>query len=91
MDHDKEIIALSAETLAIQTLLAHVFDRIAKTSPQLDSAVRTGFDDAANDVENMAIRFGKGADAGHIVKGLAIIEALRTATLGNPKKPRGGI
>jgi hypothetical protein len=91
MDHDLEIIALSAETLAIQTLLAHVLERIAKVDPQLDSAVRSGFDDAANDAENMAIKFGKAANAGHTVKALAIIEALRTATFGNTKKPRAGV
>jgi hypothetical protein len=91
MDHDVEIIALSAETLAIQAILAHVFDRVAKVDPKLALAIKTGFDHAANETEQMAIKFGKTANGGQTVKALAIIEGLRTATFGNPEKPLGGV
>lgn len=91
MNHDTEIIALSAETLAIQTILAHVLEYIAHTDSALYAAIVRGFDDAANDIENIAIKFGKNAEAGHTVKALAIVESLRAATFGNPEKPKRGV
>jgi hypothetical protein len=91
MDHDAEINGLSAETLAIQVVLAHILDRVARIDPRFAHAIKTGFDNAANDVENIAIKFGKAAAPGHTVKALAIVESLRAATFGNQEKPRGGI
>ncbi|MEH2534415.1 hypothetical protein V1277_006289 [Bradyrhizobium sp. AZCC 1588] len=91
MKHDAEIIALSAETLAMQAVLAHVLDRVARVDPRLAHAIKTGFDNAANEVEHMAIKFGKAADPGHTVKAIAIVEGLRAATLGNQEKPRSGV
>jgi hypothetical protein len=88
MKYDAEIIALSAETLAIQAVLAHVLDRVARVDPRIAHA---GFDNAANEIENVAIKFGKAADAGHTVKAIAIVEGLRAATFGNKEKPRGGV
>jgi hypothetical protein len=91
MDYEHEINSLAAETLAIQTLLTHVLGRLAQADPQMYAAIKAGFDDAASDAENTAIKFGKTASPHHIVKALGIIEALRTATLGNPDKPKHGV
>jgi hypothetical protein len=85
MNHDSEIIALSAETLAIQAVLAHVLDSVARIDPQLARAIKAGFDDAANELKSVAIKFGKAADARHTVKAIAIVEGLRAATFGDPK------
>jgi hypothetical protein len=79
MNYDADISILTAETLAIQMVLSHVFDAICKIDPRLAEAVRTGFDNAANEVENTAIMFGKTAST-DIVKALAVVESLRAAT-----------
>ncbi len=91
MDHDKEITALAAETLALQTILTSVLNRLGATDPRIGEAIRGGFDDAASFVENMAIKFGKSASPEHSVKALGIVEQLRTATLGEPDKPKHGV
>ena len=86
-----EIESLAAETLALQTVLAHILDRIARVDRSLAIAIQQGFDDAASDAEHIAIKLGKSASPNHIVKSLAIIEHLRTATLGNPDKPKHAV
>lgn len=90
MDRESEIIALNAETLAIQTVLTHVLDQVAKPDIRIAAAIRRGFDHAANDVEDIAIKLGKTASFDHTVKALAIVEYLRAATLGNRDKPKHG-
>ncbi len=87
MDYEHEINSLFVEAIAIQTVLAHVLDRISRIDDQCFDAVKRGFDDAANDAEDTAIKLGKTASPDHLVKAIRIIEELRTATLGNPDKP----
>ena len=91
MDHEREIYGLSAETLAIQRIVACVLSRIAIINPAFDSAIKLGFNDAASEIENMTFKFGKAASPDHLVKALAIVEQLRTATLGHPDKPTHGV
>jgi hypothetical protein len=91
MDHDQELDALAAETVAIQNVLAHVLYRISQLDDRFHGAIKQGFDDAASGVEDLAIRFGKAASPDHLVKAIRVVEELRTATLGDPDKPRRGV
>ena len=89
MDVNSEINSLHAETLAFGALLSFVMDRLAKSDPALKSAISLGFDDAANFVENFAIKLGKSASPEHTVSFPRVVENLRTATFGKQDKPRG--
>jgi hypothetical protein len=89
MDVDKELNSLHAETLAFGAILAYVFDRLARSDPALKSAISAGFDDAANFVEDFAIKRGKSASPEHTVKALRVVEDLRAATFGKQQKPGG--
>jgi hypothetical protein len=91
MDYKREIESLAAETLALQNVMAHVLHRVSKIDPSLAAAIKLGFDDAANGVESVAIRFGKSASADHAVKAIRIVEQLRAATLGDPDKPKHAV
>lgn len=92
MDYEDEVNVLSAETLAIQTVIAHVFDHLfAIGDPQISAAIQRGFSEAASDVENLALQSIKSPDPKRFVKALSIIEELRTATLGDHEKPKRGI
>jgi len=44
MDYDKEIKLLAAETLAIQTVLGHVFQEVAMVDSRIAAAIRRGFE-----------------------------------------------
>jgi hypothetical protein len=74
---EKEIDSLSAESLAIQAVIVHVLKRLAKSDPNLWKAIAAGFDDAASEVENIAIQDGAEAKLG----ALHIIEIFRKAAL----------
>jgi hypothetical protein len=91
MDYDHEINSLAGETLAIQVVLASVLREISKIDRRLFDAIKLGFDDGASKIEDTAIRLGKAASPDHLVKAIRIVEELRTATLGNPDKPRHGV
>ena len=91
MEVSKEINSLSAETLAIQTILAHVLHRLTEIDPKIAGAIKTGFEGAANEAENIAIRLGKTASPDHLVKAIHVIEELRTAALGTPDKLKRGV
>jgi len=57
----------------------------------LDGAIAAGLNDAANQVEDIAIHLGKTVSPEHTVKAIRIVEELRTAVLGNQDKPRSRI
>jgi hypothetical protein len=90
-NHQVEIESLAAETLALQTILAHVLDQVAKVDVRIAAAIRKGFDDAADDTEDIAIKLGKSASPDHTVKALGVIEYMRTATFGYQDKPKHGV
>ena len=92
MDYKDEINALAAETLAIQTTLAHILEQLFLIDdPRIAKAIRNGFDQAASDTENIAIQGIEPSDSQRFVKALSVIEELRTATLGDHEKPKRGI
>lgn len=82
MDPEKEIYSLSAETLAIQAVLVHVLRRLAKSDPDLWKAIAAGFDDAASEVESIAIQHGAEAKSERALEALRIVEINRKASLG---------
>jgi hypothetical protein len=90
MDHEKEIYSLSAETFALTTIIANVFSRLSQTDARLAAAIKRGVDDAASQVENIAISLGKAASPEHTVKALRIIEEMRKS-IGDQDKPRHGV
>ena len=86
--HKTEIEMLAAETLALQSILAHVLAEVAKVDIRIAAAIRKGFDDAESDAEDTAIQVGKSASPNHTVEALGIIEYMRTATFGDQDKPK---
>jgi hypothetical protein len=87
----QQIESLHAETLALQVVLVNVLGRLQTADPALAAAIATGLNDAANQVEDIAIRLGKTASPEHTVKAISVVEELRTAIVGDEHKPRSGI
>jgi hypothetical protein len=87
----QEIVSLHSETLALQVILTNVLGRLRTADPALDGAIAAGLDDAANQVEDIAIHFGKAASPEHTVKAIRIVEELRATVLGNQDKSRSRI
>jgi hypothetical protein len=77
-----ELYSLSAETLALQAMLVHVLRRLARSDPNLWKAIAAGFDDAASEVENIAIQHGAEAKSVRTLDALRILEICRKASLG---------
>lgn len=84
-----EIESLAGETLAIQAILFGILPLLAAISAEHRAALSVGFDDAANMVEHIALKFGDKASPAHCAKALEIVEGLRTQALGKPRKPGG--
>lgn len=91
MADQHQIASLAAETLALQAVLTNVLHQISQTNPDLDGMIRLGFDNAANENENLAITAGGAAGPDHLVKALSVVESLRVMTLGDRNKPRGDV
>jgi hypothetical protein len=70
-----------AETLAIQAVLTNVLFQLKRLDPVLAEAIARGFDDAADQIEDYATPGGRAAPLEPVVRALAIIEDLRTASL----------
>jgi hypothetical protein len=92
MDYDAEIDLLAAETLALQTLLAHLLDHLFKIGDlRLNAAIQKAFSEAASELENLGLDSSKAPDSVRSVKALGVIEYLRTAALGDHEKPKRGV
>ena len=91
MDLEHEIYSLSAETLALQTVLTQTLSRLSRLSPEISRAVRDGFDDAANVTERLAIHFGKAARPEHTVKALRVVEEMRAVVFGDKGEPKHAV
>ena len=75
MDTEHEIMSLSAETIAIQTLLVSVMRRLPKAD------IETAFNEAIDSSTIMSMKLGTRDNAPHLGKALEIIEKLREAVL----------
>jgi uncharacterized membrane protein len=58
---------LAVEIVAMQAALASILHELALLNPGLHNAIARGFDQAASDTENLAVKFGK--PAGVALKG----------------------
>ena len=65
MNVEQQIHGLSAETLAVQTVLSQTLYRLSLINPEISRAIQAGSDDAANVTERLAIHFGKAASPEH--------------------------
>ena len=78
MRHRHEIESLTAETLALRTILTNFLHQVGKLDPHLQHAVRQAFDESAASV----LRSGQSIkwDDFHAVR---VVEQMRAATLGD--------
>jgi hypothetical protein len=90
MDHEKEILALTAETLALTYVVGNVLANLARI-PALRPAIIEGFNQSADMADSIAINFGKSARPEHTVKAVRIVEEMRAMVLGNEGKPKHGV
>ena len=76
-DHEKELDALAAETMALQTLFVGLCNALVRRGADMESVVVEAFDYAENIVTSGAIKAGKAGRASHTLKAVEIVEALR--------------
>lgn len=81
-EEKREIYSLAAETLAVQAVLVHVLRRLAKSDPNLWKAIAAGFDDAAREVETLAIQYGAEAKSKRTLQAIRLVETCRKGSLG---------
>jgi hypothetical protein len=82
----KEIVALTAENLAMQFVLTSLLQRISEGDPSMGRLILQALDEAANHTENFNIV--RGAKAGHLPETLRIIEQMRLMLVGKDKPKR---
>jgi hypothetical protein len=85
MENDNQSKVLFGETLAIQAALSAVLYELHLLDPIIAGAIARGFDNAAIQIENLALQAEKSVPLEHFVKALGIIERLRTASLGHQR------
>jgi hypothetical protein len=87
MTDEKEDLTLAIAIFATETVISNVLHRTSRLSNVMTAAIEEGFDDAANEIEAIAIGSGKPSD--QTFEALAIVDSLRRATLGNSAKQKG--
>ena len=91
MPYARDIRALDAKVLAMEMVFTHVFNRVGRLDQILTDAIRQGFDDAANNIQELAIKSGDTVSSDSTVNALAVIERLRAITLANLDRMENGI
>lgn len=81
MDHDREITSLTGETVALQAIVSRVLHEIGQVDPRVRHAIRVGFDEAANQIDAMAIAAGGKNRPEHFAKAIKLLEVLRFIVL----------
>jgi hypothetical protein len=81
MDHDREITSLTGETVALQAIVSRVLHEIGQVDPRVRHAIRVGFDEAANQLDAMAIAAGGKTRPEHFAKAIKLLEVLRFIVL----------
>jgi hypothetical protein len=82
----EEIVAMAAESLAMQFVLTCLLQRIVEGNPALRGYILQAFDDAANQAENFSIV--RGIKSGHVPETLRIIEQMRLLLTGRDEPKR---
>jgi hypothetical protein len=78
---ESEPRTLAADVLAVRMVLAHVLGRIYQLDPILAEAIQGGFEDAADKIRNNATKSRGRVNSDQAVKALAVVDALRAATV----------
>ena len=78
---DRNAEALTADIVAIKTVIAQVLGRIHQLDPILAEAIEGGFEDAQSEIRALGTRARKGGGAKQVVSAIATIESLRAAAL----------
>ena len=80
-----------AHILALETVLAHVFDRLCEADPKMTDAISKGLDDASAACVALAAK-EKGTKRGdHLATTLDIIDEFKGLAIGKHYKPRHGV
>jgi hypothetical protein len=87
MEHETEIRALSAETLATSIVLANLLSKFARI-PALRLAIVSCFDQSVDMADDITAVLGKSAAPDHTVKVLRLVEEMRSIVLGDGGKPK---
>jgi hypothetical protein len=87
MEHEKQIGALSAETLATSIVLANLLSKLARV-PTLRLAIMSCFDQSEGMAEDLALMFDKSASSNHQVEVLRIVQEMRSMVLGDATAPK---
>jgi len=82
MRHRHEIESLTAETLALRTILTNVLHQIGKLDPHLQHAIRRAFDDSAESV--LSSSQSRRWDDFQAVR---VVEQMRAVALGDNQTP----
>ena len=81
MDVDHEINRLAAETAVLQVLRTQFLNRAASIDGSQRQAVTDAFDNAAQILDVIAIKFGQTGNPQHTLGSIQILEQLRLAVL----------
>lgn len=73
--NDKDYLNLLGETMALQVIIAALARQLAVQNSQ---SVAVAFDNAANIIEDFALKVGGSGKADHIGHALRVVEELRT-------------
>ena len=82
-----EIDSLAAETIVLQTLFGELCHGLIVRDAAFSQIISRVFDQTADHIEDMAIKFGKSSSPEHLVKALRIVEEMRTVVFSGTKKP----
>lgn len=91
MDVEREIRALTAESVATQFVLTQALYELSRLGPNFSGAIRKAFDDAANIAETTAIHLGKSASPEQTVKAIRIVEELRAVVFSDKSDPKHAV
>jgi hypothetical protein len=78
---DRNAEALTADIVAIKTVIAQVLGRIHQLDPILAEAIEGGFEGAASEIRALGTRIRKGTGANQVVRAMSTIESLQAAAL----------
>lgn len=81
-----EIEDLASQAFALSIMVVAICQHVSKLSPELSSAIKSAFDDAANNTETIGFVV-QSAPPQHFTKAVRVIEELRTAVFGKQQKP----
>ena len=82
---DEQTLRLSAELIAVESVLIRVLANLAAANDNYRRAISVGFEEAADLLEQRAAGCRKSPPGKLDVEALRIVEELRIASLGKPK------